>query len=34
MEEEMDGGLLMLKEATEVVMEPNFYIGLMVDTIP
>nr|DAO82592.1 MAG TPA: hypothetical protein [Caudoviricetes sp.] len=30
----MDGGLLMLKEATEVVMEPNFYIGLMVDTIP
>ena len=23
-----------MKEATEVVMEPNFYIGLMVDTIP
>lgn len=30
----MDGGLLMLKEATEVVMEPNFYIGSMEDIIP
>ena len=30
----MDGGLLMLKEATEVVMEPNFYIGSMADFIP